>query len=101
MLCIGGVLLPAGSPARSRQPGRLHRLFSISTPLGYTSFRGSPMFCNAQIGARELHSYCQPDAAGERLLEVAINRLGLSARAYTRILKVSRTLADLDGEGPK
>jgi hypothetical protein len=37
MLCIGGVLLPAGSPARSHQPGRLHRLFSISTPLGYTS----------------------------------------------------------------
>src|ERR1700730_18306514 len=37
MLCIGGVLLPAGSPAGSRQPGRLHRPFSISTPLGYTS----------------------------------------------------------------
>src|SRR6266851_5611304 len=37
MLCIGGVLLPAGSPAGSRQPGRLHRLSPISTPLGYTS----------------------------------------------------------------
>jgi len=34
---MGGVLLPAGSPAGSRQPERLHRLFSISTPLGYTS----------------------------------------------------------------
>src|ERR1019366_3937288 len=37
MLRIGGVLLPAGSSAGSRQPGRLHRLFSISTPLGYSS----------------------------------------------------------------
>ena len=45
-------------------------------------------------------SHCQVEAAGERLLELAINRLGLSARAYTRILKVARTIADLDGGGP-
>jgi magnesium chelatase family protein len=63
-------------------------------------FRGTPFFCNAQMGARELHAQCQPDPAGERLLELAINRLGLSARAYTRILKVARTIADLDGGGP-
>ena len=51
-------------------------------------------------GARELRDYCQIDSAGERLLELAINRLGLSARAYTRILKVARTIADLDEGGP-
>jgi magnesium chelatase family protein len=63
-------------------------------------FAGKPMFCNAQMGAREINAYCQVDSDGERLLELAINRLGLSARAYTRILKVARTIADLDGGGP-
>jgi len=62
-------------------------------------YAGARIFCNAQMGARELHQHCQVDAAGERLLELAINRLGLSARAYTRILKVARTCADLDGGG--
>lgn len=59
-------------------------------------FSGMSFFCNAQMGSRELHAHCQVEAAGERLLELAINRLGLSARAYTRILKVARTIADLD-----
>jgi magnesium chelatase family protein len=63
-------------------------------------FAGTRIFSNAQMGARELHAHCQVEAAGERLLELAINRLGLSARAYTRILKVARTIADLDGGGP-
>jgi magnesium chelatase family protein len=63
-------------------------------------FRETSFYCNAQMGARELHQHCQVDAAGERLLELAINRLGLSARAYTRILKVARTIADLDEGGP-
>jgi magnesium chelatase family protein len=63
-------------------------------------FRGAKFFCNAQMGARELHNDCQVDGGGQRLLELAINRLGLSARAYTRILKVARTIADLDDGGP-
>jgi magnesium chelatase family protein len=63
-------------------------------------FEGKPFFCNAQMTPRDLHAYCQVESAGERLLELAINRLGLSARAYTRILKVARTIADLDGGGP-
>jgi magnesium chelatase family protein len=51
------------------------------------------------MGARELHAWCEVDSGGERLLEIAVNRLGLSARAYTRVLKVARTIADLDGSG--
>ena len=60
-------------------------------------FRSANYFCNAQMTARDLRVHCQVESAGERLLELAINRLGLSARAYTRILKVARTIADLDG----
>ena len=44
-----------------------------------------------------IHKYAEPDEAGFRLLSNAIERLSLSARAYDRILKVARTIADLDG----
>jgi magnesium chelatase family protein len=49
------------------------------------------------MGTRDIKRHCAINEGGERLLEVAINKLGLSARAYTRILKVSRTIADLEG----
>jgi magnesium chelatase family protein len=62
-------------------------------------FHGTSLYCNAQMGARELQAWCEVDSAGQRLLELAVNRLGLSARAYTRILKVARTIADLDDGG--
>ncbi len=53
---------------------------------------------NAHLGAREISRWCSPDEKGKRLLEAACEKLGLSARAYHRILKVARTLADLEGE---
>jgi len=53
--------------------------------------------CNAQMGAQAVQTYCEIDDAGENLLRTATDRLGLSARGYTRILKVARTIADLDG----
>ncbi len=55
------------------------------------------VFCNADMESKEIKEYCQIDKAGEELLKTAMNRLGLSARAYDRILKVSRTIADLNG----
>jgi magnesium chelatase family protein len=53
------------------------------------------MYCNAGMQSKDLQSYCKLDAAGEELLKMAITKLGLSARAYDRILKVARTIADL------
>ncbi|HXG65210.1 MAG TPA: YifB family Mg chelatase-like AAA ATPase, partial [Blastocatellia bacterium] len=61
-------------------------------------FHGEQIFANAQMTPRLIRKYCAIDAASKGLLENAITRLGLSARAYDRILKVSRTLADLDGK---
>lgn len=52
---------------------------------------------NAALTHREIKRDCSPDAAGQQLLEDAMARLGLSARGYHRVLKVARTLADLDG----
>ncbi len=68
--------------ARTRQQGR---------------YDGMGIACNAQLKGRILKKYAAPDAEGRRLLEVAVERLGLSARAYHRILRVARTIADLAG----
>ena len=53
--------------------------------------------CNAQMTEKMLHDYAEPDAASLDMLRMAMERLKLSARAYTRILKVARTIADLAG----
>jgi magnesium chelatase family protein len=55
------------------------------------------LYSNAQMPARHIRKLCAISADGEKLLETAIQRLGLSARAHDRILKVGRTIADLDG----
>jgi len=54
-------------------------------------------FYNARIPAREIRKLCALDDAGERTLEMAVRRMGLSARAHDRILKLARTIADLGG----
>ncbi len=54
------------------------------------------IFCNAQMSSRHIKKHCQVDDASCRLLESAIDKLGLSARAYNRILKIARTIADLE-----
>ena len=63
-----------------------------------TRFADQPgIYCNAQMTNKLLAQYAQPDNKGLTLLKNAMNRLNLSARAYDRILKVSRTIADLEG----
>ena len=60
----------------------------------YKDFKG--IHCNAQMTERMIHQYAEPDAASLDMLRMAMERLKLSARAYNRILKVARTIADLD-----
>ena len=54
------------------------------------------MYCNAQMGAAEIRKYCRADAAAESLLRSAYDRMGMSARGYDRIMRVARTIADMD-----
>jgi magnesium chelatase family protein len=55
------------------------------------------IFSNADMQSKDIREFCEIDSASEELLKMAITKLGLSARAYDRILKVSRTIADLAG----
>lgn len=61
-------------------------------------FESTPgVYCNAQMSSRQLKEICIINPIGQKLLKTAMDRLNLSARAYDRILKVSRTIADLAG----
>ena len=76
--------------ARNIQTERFRQLSSGS------GREGDAVHCNAQMTERMLHEFAEPDAASLDMLRMAMERLKLSARAYSRILKVARTIADLD-----
>ncbi len=61
-----------------------------------TRFAGYPIVSNAEMSARLVREFCPLDKEGKHIIRMAIDRLGLSARGYTRILKIARTIADLD-----
>ena len=61
-------------------------------------FGGDGTMCNAHIGSREMSEICALDAEGQALMHAAFDSMGLSARSYDRILRVARTIADLDGQ---
>jgi magnesium chelatase family protein len=63
----------------------------------HVRFAGKNITCNARMGSRELKAFCVLDAQTTELLKFAMSDLNLSARAYDRILKVARTMADLAG----
>ena len=71
--------------ARERQRARFRKV------------RGERVWANAHMSTRHVRAFCKVDDDCKRRLEEAMSRLGLSARAYTRILKVARTIADLAG----
>lgn len=61
-------------------------------------FSGSGIFCNAKMNSDQIRRYCTPTGESEKLIKQAYLQLKLSARAYQRVLKVARTIADLEGE---
>lgn len=60
-------------------------------------FHGTKIHANANMESKQIREYCKTESQAQELLRIAINQLGLSARAYDRILKVARTIADLEG----
>ena len=61
-------------------------------------FAGTGTACNAQMAPAQIAAFCTLDSAGDKLMENAFTRMGLTARSHDRILRVARTIADLDGE---
>ena len=76
------------------------RLSSISCPSrirSYHALTGTGVSCNAYMTPAMIGQYCLLDQAGERLMKGAFDRLGLTGRSHDRILRMARTIADLDG----
>jgi magnesium chelatase family protein len=60
-------------------------------------FVGTKLTCNAEMGPAEVRAFCEIEASGQNLMKAAMQQLHLSARAFHRILKLARTIADLAG----
>ena len=61
-------------------------------------YKNTRFFCNAQLDSSAIRRYCSPDPEAEKLLHTAVESMHMSMRAYNRILKVARTIADLSAE---
>lgn len=83
--------LPTGEKSKSIQK-RIDKCREIQLK----RFAQTTIFSNSQMNAKQIRKYCQLDKAGRELLKMAMEKKGFSARAYDRILKVARTIADLD-----
>lgn len=85
----------------SREAGEssreIKKRIDSSRKIQLNRFKGLKIHCNAEMTNRHIKKFCQIDEASRKSLEMAIDKFGLSARAYTRILKVARTIADLEG----
>ena len=85
-------------PAGDAEPSsEIRRRVTAAREIQLRRFAGSATTCNAHMDTRQIGMYCRPDAAGEKLLHQAFTAMGLTARSYDRILRVARTIADLEG----
>lgn len=74
----------------------IRKIVTSAREIQLERFKDDKITTNSMMNARQIKKYCKLDEAGENLLKQAIEELGLSARAYTRILKVARTIADIE-----
>jgi magnesium chelatase family protein len=88
-----------GSNGRSESSAQIRERVVRAREIQLNRFAaaGERIYANAQMGSREIRAYCELGTESERMLERAMQQQGLSARAHDRILKVARTIADLDG----
>jgi len=84
-----------GSTASSEPSASIRSRVTNARDIQSDRFQGTNIFCNAQMSNRHLKQHCRVDEVSHNLLESAIDTLGLSARAFSRILKIARTIADL------
>jgi len=84
------------STQKAEASSSIRRRVTEARTLQVERFSGDSIYSNALMKPKHVKKYCRIDASGHRLLEQAVQRLGLSARAYHRILKVARTIADLE-----
>ena len=75
----------------------IHKRVMDAREIQLKRFQDKTFFCNSGMRTRDIREFCGLDPGASSILETAVDRLGLSARAYTRVLKISRTIADLDG----
>jgi magnesium chelatase family protein len=84
--------------AGAESSAQIHKRVAKARAAQSQRLRRTKIYCNAQMNSRHIRKYCVIDEDSSRLLESAIDKLGLSARAYNRILKIARTIADLENE---
>ena len=82
--------------SRGRSSEQMRKSVEAARKIQLERYKGSNIYCNAQLGAAGIEKYCAVDDEGKALLKTVFESLGLSARAHSRILKVARTIADLD-----
>ncbi len=82
---------------RGESSAQIKKRVDATRAIQQSRYSGSlKIHCNAQMGPGDIEKYCQLDSSSMRLLEKSVEKLGLSARGYHRILKIARTIADMD-----
>ncbi len=86
------------SNRRGESSSEIRRRVEAARQRQMERFEGTELFCNDDMGSSEVREYCQVDDTGRQLMRSAMAQLGLRARAFNRVLKVPRTIADLAAE---